>query len=279
MSLRIETAVIAPQALAREGLASLLERYSYKIIGSAPDAAHLIADLAVESPKIVLLGAEQHEDIMAQSAACRRRWPKSTIVILHDGPAAISTHMILQADADACLPSSVSHETLLKSLELVVGDEQVVLLLLDRRRQSEQLAERSKATNGRNSVENTDARPNAGSNIGAKGEVKVLVSNGEQVPLAPDHGSKSRNQPKLSERELSILDGIVRGYQNKMIARACGITEATVKVHMKSILRKIRVGNRTQAAVWALENNLSICDGLESRIEQAEHDSMSYESP
>jgi two-component system nitrate/nitrite response regulator NarL len=100
----------------------------------------------------------------------------------------------------------------------------------------------------------TLSRPDAGSNIGAKGEVKVLVSNGEQVPLAPDLGSKSRNQPKLSERELSILDGIVRGYQNKMIARACGITEATVKVHMKSILRKIRVGNRTQAAVVCISS-------------------------
>jgi two-component system nitrate/nitrite response regulator NarL len=40
-----------------------------------------------------------------------------------------------------------------------------------------------------------------------------------------------------------------------MIARKCGITEATVKVHMKSILRKIQVANRTQAAVWAMENN------------------------
>ena len=32
------------------------------------------------------------------------------------------------------------------------------------------------------------------------------------------------------------------------------VTEATVKVHMKSILRKIRVANRTQAAIWALKN-------------------------
>jgi two-component system, NarL family, nitrate/nitrite response regulator NarL len=38
-----------------------------------------------------------------------------------------------------------------------------------------------------------------------------------------------------------------------MIARTCGVTDATIKVHMKSILRKIRVANRTQAAIWALE--------------------------
>jgi two-component system nitrate/nitrite response regulator NarL len=59
---------------------------------------------------------------------------------------------------------------------------------------------------------------------------------------------------KLSDREIQILDGLVRGQANKVIARKCDITEATVKVHMKSILRKIRVGNRTQAAIWALEH-------------------------
>ena len=39
-----------------------------------------------------------------------------------------------------------------------------------------------------------------------------------------------------------------------MIARTCNITEATVKAHMKSILRKIRVENRTQAGMWAMAN-------------------------
>ena len=45
---------------------------------------------------------------------------------------------------------------------------------------------------------------------------------------------------------------MVRGHSNKMIARTCGVTDATIKVHMKSILRKIRVANRTQAAIWAI---------------------------
>src|SRR3984957_5932984 len=58
----------------------------------------------------------------------------------------------------------------------------------------------------------------------------------------------------LSEREAQILDGLVKGHANKVIARTCDITEATVKVHMKSILRKIRVDNRTQAAIWPMAN-------------------------
>jgi two-component system nitrate/nitrite response regulator NarL len=60
--------------------------------------------------------------------------------------------------------------------------------------------------------------------------------------------------PGLSERENQILRALVRGHSNKVIARMFSLTEATVKVHMKSILRKIRVANRTQAAIWAVQN-------------------------
>ena len=66
-----------------------------------------------------------------------------------------------------------------------------------------------------------------------------------------------RNHPGLSEREAQILDGLVKGYANKMIARTCDISEATVKVHMKSIMRKIRVANRTQAAMWAIATSFA----------------------
>jgi DNA-binding NarL/FixJ family response regulator len=66
--------------------------------------------------------------------------------------------------------------------------------------------------------------------------------------------ARSPREAKISDRELQILDGLVKGHGNKMIARECAITEATVKVHMKSILRKICVANRTQAAIWALEH-------------------------
>jgi len=67
-----------------------------------------------------------------------------------------------------------------------------------------------------------------------------------------DRTSSLRIVHGLSQREEEILRSVVRGHSNKMIARTCGVTDATIKVHMKSILRKIRVANRTQAAIWAL---------------------------
>ena len=47
------------------------------------------------------------------------------------------------------------------------------------------------------------------------------------------------------------------GASNKMIAIKLGITEATVKVHLKTLLRKIDVNNRTQAAIWAMNNGFT----------------------
>jgi two-component system, NarL family, nitrate/nitrite response regulator NarL len=61
----------------------------------------------------------------------------------------------------------------------------------------------------------------------------------------------------LSPREQEILQALVTGASNKMIAIKLGITEATVKVHLKTLLRKIDVNNRTQAAIWAMNNGFT----------------------
>jgi two-component system nitrate/nitrite response regulator NarL len=60
--------------------------------------------------------------------------------------------------------------------------------------------------------------------------------------------------PQLSPREKSILRCLIEGDSNKCIARKIDIAEATVKVHVKAILRKIRVHNRTQAAIWGVNH-------------------------
>ncbi len=64
----------------------------------------------------------------------------------------------------------------------------------------------------------------------------------------------------LSQRESQVLRWLVDGASNKVIAREMQITETTVKAHIKGLLRKVRATNRTQAAIWALENNAHILD-------------------
>jgi two-component system, NarL family, nitrate/nitrite response regulator NarL len=70
---------------------------------------------------------------------------------------------------------------------------------------------------------------------------------------AIDHFTDPRVQ-KLSPREKVILQAIMGGDANKVIARKLDVAEATVKVHVKGILRKLGAANRTQAAMWAAGN-------------------------
>lgn len=58
----------------------------------------------------------------------------------------------------------------------------------------------------------------------------------------------------LSDREVEILRCLTLGLANKVVSRRLNISEATVKVHVKAILRKLRVANRTQAAIWAIKH-------------------------
>ncbi|WP_262297461.1 response regulator transcription factor [Microvirga sesbaniae] len=67
------------------------------------------------------------------------------------------------------------------------------------------------------------------------------------VPMRVN-GHQSR---KLSSREAQILACLRDGAPNKVIARQLNLSEATVKVHVKAILKKIGACNRTQAALWA----------------------------
>lgn len=59
---------------------------------------------------------------------------------------------------------------------------------------------------------------------------------------------------QLSNRELSVLAHLCAGHSNKVIARSLGICDATVKAHLRSSFRRIGASNRTQAAMWALQN-------------------------
>lgn len=65
------------------------------------------------------------------------------------------------------------------------------------------------------------------------------------------------DRPELSEREIQILQCLTAGDANKDIALRFSVSEATVKAYVKAILRKLRVDNRTQAAIWAISQNRS----------------------
>ncbi len=82
--------------------------------------------------------------------------------------------------------------------------------------------------------------------IGVKGPLT-----GEGKPRTQRGAGPIQLSLALSTRESQILHCLTDGAPNKVIARKLDVAEATVKVHVKAILRKIGAANRTQAAMWA----------------------------
>ncbi len=92
------------------------------------------------------------------------------------------------------------------------------------------------------------------------------IVNGEsyiQPKLIPALNSKllSRDEDKskidsLTSRELEVLIQVANGMFNKEIATSLDISERTVKNHVSNIFKKINVSDRTQAAVFAIKNDL-----------------------
>jgi len=90
--------------------------------------------------------------------------------------------------------------------------------------------------------------------------VKILQEFRPRGP-APEAGltgpaGPAEDQPRLSARELEVLELVAAFKSNKEIAEALFISENTVKHHLKSILSKLQMQNRAQAAAWAVKEGL-----------------------
>jgi DNA-binding NarL/FixJ family response regulator len=90
--------------------------------------------------------------------------------------------------------------------------------------------------------------------------VRFMVMGEVYAPLdfmtAPDEAAPNPLAARLSQRELQVLRGLTQGKANKEIARDLDLQEPTVKLHVKTLYRKIGAANRTQAALIAREAGL-----------------------
>jgi two-component system nitrate/nitrite response regulator NarL len=90
--------------------------------------------------------------------------------------------------------------------------------------------------------------------------VKFMAMGEQYAPIdfmtAPDNEETNPLAKTLTERELQVLKGLTEGKSNKEIARDLDISEPTVKLHMKTLYRKVGAANRTQAALIAREAGL-----------------------
>jgi two-component system nitrate/nitrite response regulator NarL len=228
MGQRRSTALIGPNALFREGLRRVLHpNYQIKKVAETIDSGQQTVDLDL----IVFIGGTDQSVLLSQVQRAKEENSGARVVVISDIDRSDVVWSLLGAGADGYLLRKISLEALLASLDVVMLGGTVVPPMLK-------------------TAPPIESKHSTGIDEGVAAEIPTLNAD-------PEH-------KKLSDREMDILLCLMKGESNKLIARKFGIAEATVKVHLKAILRKIRVSNRTQAAVWAHNNHLAFPTRLAS---------------
>jgi two-component system nitrate/nitrite response regulator NarL len=229
-SQKTETILLCRNALISIGLKHLLEGTCFSVTGLASDEASFSDRYPNTAPDLFIIdGSDNPGHVIDTARTLKDRHPEARIALIADGFDLPFVKLARGAGVDGFCLSTNDREVLIKSLELVMLGEvvlptSVMTLLFDMAPVSAELGAQEGAGTG---LEWSDPRLR-----------------------------------KLSTRESQILHCLTDGAPNKVIARKLDVAEATVKVHVKAILRKIGATNRTQAALWAtahLPTNVGPC--------------------
>ena len=221
-----ETILVGKKVLLREGLAKILRSANFRILASVSCADDLLpSKLQLQQPLfLVVHSGDDFDAAIEQIELLREQYPGGRIAIVADHYRLGELVSAFRAGANGYFVDVMTCDVFIKSMELVMMGETIfppALLSLI---------------------------------LGAE-------SDRHRAALSPDQSNQAilvttedPIAPQLSPREKLILRCLIDGDSNKCIARKIDIAEATVKVHVKAILRKIRVQNRTQAAIWGMNN-------------------------
>jgi two-component system nitrate/nitrite response regulator NarL len=219
--------LIGKSILLREGLARILHAAHFRILASVSCADDLRpSKTSLHLPLHLIIHTGNDFDIaLEQITLLRNRNPDVRIAIVADHCRMDELTSAFRAGANGYFVDVVTGDRFIRALELVMMGETIfppafLSSVLD--------------ANRPHLVE-------AAANDQDDDQPMLVATEGAAAPL-------------FSPREQLVLRCIIEGDANKCIARKLDIAEATVKVHVKSILRKIRVQNRTQAAIWGVNN-------------------------
>ena len=94
-------------------------------------------------------------------------------------------------------------------------------------------------------------------NAAARGEIRLHPEVTRRLIAGMADGAEKRPEDLLTDREMDVLRCLARGRSNKEIGADLSISEKTVKTHVGSILDKLQLADRTQAALYAVKNGVS----------------------
>jgi two-component system nitrate/nitrite response regulator NarL len=210
------TLLLANTFLLRAGLERILADTDFDV---SRDAATL-SQMEVQPDLLILEAAGSSAEMVEAVGVLKLQFPEARIAILADSFDLAGLAAARDAGADGFYLTASNPQVLIKSLEMVMLGEFVLppALALDLL------------------VRNTQH------------ETSLTAQAPKLTPAA------AARVDRLSPRESDVLRCLMNGAPNKVIARQFDVAEATVKVHVKAILRKLGAANRTQAALWATDH-------------------------
>jgi len=236
--------IVDDNRLFREGVKRILSNKRFTIQNEVNSFVEALSLMQNEKIRFNLVVGNPVADQQCEFDAMEtiiRDFSDVKVVILTDREATPRSDMALRNGVVGFLSKDISGEALRHSLELVLMGEQVIPIVVQRIRSTlpatpiASLAEIAK-----------DARPEAQS--------AATETPAEAALPAAEAKLDPNTLVGLSGREDQILKCLVNGLSNKLIARELNMAEATVKVHLRALLRKLKAQNRTQAAIWAMKN-------------------------
>lgn len=237
----IAVILVDQSKLVRAGLRHILSGTRFLITADCCDLQDVPSAAYNAGAAIAVIGpVRDMEPVLARIRTLKNEYPDFRVIMLWDEIKPDELAAAIRSGIDSyLLRNEIEPKTLLKSLDMVLADGIVV---------SPGIA-KLMGMNGRRDDAGPPApapAPQSCAETPASGLPSAL-SPASDIAVLPHHGLT-----RLSERERLILTHLTEGASNKQIARALDVAEATVKAHVKSLLRKLRVSNRTQAAMWAM---------------------------
>jgi two-component system, NarL family, nitrate/nitrite response regulator NarL len=250
------TVLIGHNALLRQGLAHILDATEFGVLASAPDTdIAALSSIPEDRPLLLIIEVSgDFEATLSQIESFKARYPAARVAVLaHPHQFHRLPEMVLafRAGANAYFVNVATCDVFIKSLELIMLGETILPsailpLLCGNDGEPDDGNGHLDVDDINRCAHDNDVKDHDKFDDGLDDDTESVAG---KLPEIEGH-----HAPRLSSRQKLILHCLTVGDSNKTIARKIHITEATVKVHLKTILRKIRVHNRTQAAIWAMIN-------------------------
>jgi two-component system, NarL family, nitrate/nitrite response regulator NarL len=249
----VGTALIGTNTLLREVLAHILKGADFQVLASASRVDEsIVASLPQDHALLIIEAGGNIDSTVHQIEAFKGHCPAGRVVVLAHQLELPEIVLAFKAGANAYLVTVAACDVFVKTLELVMLGETVLpSSLLSLLSNTENVSEE-----GNGALDHYDNGISGhGAHITDEHADHDDDTDDDVVAAGGSLSKGNRNKAGcLSARERLILRCLIDGDPNKTIARKIHVTEGTVKVHVKAILRKIRVHNRTQAAIWAMNN-------------------------